>query len=174
MRGDIKTHISNYKTCFENNPAKTEAQHPGRTIRMEDLLPMDWLCCDLCEIKDNKGRKQNYLVIVDRYSSFIRVYKLGSTKTKNVIKSLEEFIENYYGPPLLLTTDGGPQFGRTNNAIRVWASYAGINHKLSSAYRPQSNGEAEQSVKRVKRAIAHSDGTTEGITSACHNLNWEQ
>ena len=26
----------------------------------------------------------------------------------------------------------------------------------------------------MKAAIAHSDGTTEGITSACHNLNWEQ
>ena len=111
MRSDIKIHISNCKTCFENNPAKTEAQHPGLTIPMEDLSPMDWLCCDLCEIRDKKGKKQDYLVIVDRYSSFVRAYKLGSTKTKNVIRSLEEFIEGYYGPPLLLTTDGGPQFG---------------------------------------------------------------
>ena len=157
MRGDIKTHISYCKTCFENNPAKTEAQHPGLTILMEDLSPMDWLCCDLCEMKDKKGKKQDYLIIVDRYSSFVRAYKLGSTKTKNVIKSLEEFIEGYYGPPLLLTTDGGPQFGQTNNAIKKWASNAGINHELSSAYFPQSNGEAEQAVKRVKAAIAHSD-----------------
>ncbi len=67
---------------------------------MEDLSAMDWLCCDLCEIKDSKGKKQDYLVVVGRYSSFMRAYKLGSTKTKNVIKSLEEFIENYYGPPL--------------------------------------------------------------------------
>ena len=29
-------------------------------------------------------------------------------------------------------------------------------------------------MKRVKAAIAHSDGTYEGITSACHNINWEQ
>ena len=113
-------------------------------------------------------------MIVDRYSSFVRGYKLGSTKTKNVIKSLKEFIKGYYGPPLLLPTDGGPQFGRTNNAIKKWASSAGINHELSSAYSPQSNGEAEQAVKRVKAAIAHSDGTPAGITSVCHNLNWEQ
>ena len=78
---------------------------------MEDLSAMDWLCCDLCEIKDKKGSKQDYLVIVNRYSSFVRAYKLGSTKTKNVIRSLEEFIEGYNGPPLLLITDGGPQFG---------------------------------------------------------------
>ena len=32
----------------------------------------------------------------------------------------------------------------------------------------------EQAVKRVKAAIAHCDGTPAGITSVCHNLNWEQ
>merc|ERR1711873_19476 len=141
---------------------------------MEDLSAMDWLCSNLCEIKDKSGKKQNYLVIVDRYSSFVRAYKLGSTKIKNVILSLEEFIENYYGPPLLLTTDGGPQIKRTNNAIRAWDASAGINHELSSAYSPQSNGEAEQAVKRVKAAIEHLDGTQPGITLACHTLNWEQ
>ena len=63
-------------------------------------------------------------MIVDRYSSFIRAFLLGSTRTKNVIRALEEYIETYYGPPLLLTTDGGPQFSRSNNAIREWARNA--------------------------------------------------
>ena len=49
-------------------------------------------------------------MIVDRYSSFVRAFNLGSTKTQNVIRALEEFFKTYYGPPLLLTTDGGPQF----------------------------------------------------------------
>ena len=90
------------------------AQHPGLTIPLEDLSAMDWLCYELCEIKDDKGKKQNYQVIVDQYSSFVRAYKLGSTKRKSVIHSLEDFIKNYYGLPLLLTTGGGPQFGGAN------------------------------------------------------------
>ena len=73
-----------------------------------------------------------------------------------------------------MTTDGGPQFGRANNAIKKWAAEAGINHNLASAYSPQSNGEVEQAVKRVKAAIAHLDGTPAGIASVCHTLNWEQ
>ena len=112
MRVDIKTHISNCKTCFENNPVKTEANHPG--------LTMDWLCCNLCEIRDKKGKKQDFLVIVNRYSSFVRAYKLGLTKMKNVIRSLEEFIEGYYGIPLLLMIDGGPQFGNQEMGVRSW------------------------------------------------------
>ena len=99
---------------------------------------------------------------------------MGSTKIKIVIRSLEDFIENYFGPPFLLTTDRGPQFGGANKAIKAWAEEARINHKVASAYSPQSNGEAEQAVKRVKAAIAHCDGTPAGITSVCHNLNWEQ
>ena len=83
---------------------------------------------------------------MDRSSGFVRAYKLTGTKTKHIISSLEEFVEVYYGPPLLLTSDGGPQFGAANKAIQEWARQAGINHELSSAYCPQSNREAEATV----------------------------
>ena len=64
-------------------------------IPLADLSLMDWICCDLCEVKDKKGKKQDYLVIVDRYLSFVRDFNLGSTNTKKVIRALEEFIETY-------------------------------------------------------------------------------
>ena len=87
---------------------------------------------------------------------------------------MEDLIETYYGPPLLLTTDGGPQFGAANSAIKEWAIEAGISHNLSAAYSPQSNGKMEAAVRRIKMTIAHSDGTPSSIKSVCHNLNWEQ
>ena len=40
---------------------------------------------------------------MDRSSAFVRAYKLAGTKTKNIISSLEDFLEAYYRPPLLLT-----------------------------------------------------------------------
>ena len=67
-------------------------------------------------------------MIVDRYSSFVRAFLLGLTRTKNVIRELEEYIETYYGPPFLRTTDRGPQFSHSNNAIREWARNACILH----------------------------------------------
>ena len=86
-------------------------------------------------------------------------------KTKNIIASLEEFVEVYYGPPLLLTSDGGPQFGAANRATTEWVNETGINHELLAAYSPQSKGEAEATVKHIKYAIKHSDGTPNGINS---------
>lgn len=78
---------------------------------------MDWLSTDLMEIKDKTGKKNEDLIIVDRASALVRAYNLPGTKTKNIIASLEEFVETYYGPPLLLTSDSGPQFGAANRAI---------------------------------------------------------
>ena len=104
----------------------------------------------------------------------VRAYKLLSTKTKNIIASLEDFVETYYVPPFLLTRDGGPQFIAANSAIKEWAQETGINHDLPAANSPQSNEEVEAAVKQVKMAIAHSDGTPGSIKAVCHNLNWEQ
>ena len=73
---------------------------------------------DLLEVKDKKGKKSHFIIFVDRSSAFVRAYKLAGTKTKNIISSLEDFVEVYYGPPLLLTSDGGPQFGAANTAIK--------------------------------------------------------
>lgn len=135
---------------------------------------MDWLSTDLMEIKDKTGKKSNYLIIVDRASAFARAYNLQGTKTKNIITFLEEFVETYYGPLLLLTSDGGPQFGAANRAITEWVNKTGINHELSSSYSPQSNREAEAAIKRIKYIIQNTDGTPKGIKTVCHNINWEQ
>ena len=83
-------------------------------------------------------------------------------------------MEVYYGHPLLLISDGGPQFGAANKAITEWANKTGINHELSGAYSPQSNREAEAAVKHIKYAIQHSDGTPSDIKTVCRNINWEQ
>ena len=101
MKQQIKQHIANCKICFTQKPSKSEAKHSGLSIPLEDLSPMDWLSTDLMEVKDKKGKKSSYLIIVDRSSAFIRAYKLAGTRTKNIVSSLEEFVEVYYGPPLI-------------------------------------------------------------------------
>ena len=59
------------------------------------------------KVKDSKGKKSHFIIFVERSSGFLRAYKLTRTKKKHIISSLEEFVEvYYYGPPLLLTSDG--------------------------------------------------------------------
>ena len=59
-------------------------------------------------------------------------------------------------------------------AINSWDEEANIHHKLSSAYNPEGNGEAEISVKKVKLAISHASDKFGIISATVANLNCDQ
>ena len=76
----------------------------------------------------------HFLCILDRSSGFISAYELTWTKTKHIVQALQDFVLVFYGPPLLLTSDGGPQFQAANKAIQERAHGMLIHHKLSAAF----------------------------------------
>merc|ERR1712237_351 len=135
---------------------------------------MDWLSTDLAQKTLPSGKKINFLIIVDRASSFLRVYELKGTKTRHVIEALQDFIDVYAGPPYWLTSDGGPQFSGANAAIKKWAEEASIKHTISAAFNPEGNGEAERAVQSAKKAISHCKGGSNSIQSIVANLNHDQ
>ena len=132
---------------------------------------MDWISTDLAEKVLSNGKQVHFLLIVDRASGFLKVYKLRGTKTKHVIECLQDFNEIYCGPPYWLTSDGEPQFSAANEAIQKWAMEAKISHQVSSAYNPEGNGEAERAVGKVKHAIAHAGDSLESINSIVANVH---
>ena len=147
IKNDIKAHIDACKLCLELQPSKSQAHASVLNIPVEKLNPTDWLSTDLAQKVLRNGKKVNFLVIVDRASSFVRVYQLRGTKTKHIIECLQEFVEAYCGPPYWITSDGGPQFAAANQAIKDWCIASGISHELSSANNPEGNGEAERAVQ---------------------------
>ena len=58
---------------------------------------------------------------------------------------------SYTGVPVVLRTDGGPQFtaGLTRRFLSKWD----VQHQISSPHYPQANGHAESAVKAVKRLV---------------------
>ena len=81
---------------------------------------MDWLSTDLMEVKDKNGKKSHCLVIVDRSFAFVMAYKLAGTKTKNIISSLEEFVEVYYAPPCCLHQMEGHNLVLPIGPLLIW------------------------------------------------------
>ena len=120
------------------------------------------------------GKKVNFLVIVDRASGFVRVYRLRGTKTKHVVGCLQDFNNVYCGPHYWITSDGGPHFAAANQAIKSWCEDASIRHKLSSAFNLEGNEEAEQAVQKVKLAIAHVGDNLKSIMTTVANINFDQ
>ena len=57
----------------------------------------------------------------------------------------------HFGVPVRLSSDGGPEFvtKETQDFFKRW----GIQHRLSQAHFPRSNGRAEVSIKAAKRML---------------------
>lgn len=81
-----------------------------------------------------------------------KVYRRGSNEltAEQVIKRIEKMLE-FIGYPNTFVTDNGPPF----NSFKFSEFCKQVNSKLihSPAYHPESNGQAEVSVKIVKSGL---------------------
>ncbi|XP_068228046.1 uncharacterized protein [Palaemon carinicauda] len=80
----------------------------------------------------------------------IRDMLAGIASAANLIRSLRAIFSDT-GVPVLLKTDGGPQFAAS--ALRRFLSRWGVEHRITSPYNPKANGHAEASVKIIKKLI---------------------
>ncbi|XP_064081926.1 uncharacterized protein LOC135198285 [Macrobrachium nipponense] len=78
-----------------------------------------------------------------------KIYQ-GIASAANLIRSLRAIFSDT-GVPVLLKTDGRPQF--TSSALRRFLSHWGVEHRITSPYHPKANGYAEASVKIIKKLI---------------------
>ena len=91
--------------------------------------------------------KTMYLLVVDYFSRFVKIQKLTSTTSTNVITVLKSIFARH-GIPATLVTDNGPQF--ISNEMNQFSSTYGFHHVTSSPHYHQSNGQAERMVKTIK------------------------
>jgi len=140
LSNDIGEIVKNCDICQRAKPS--QRQEPMRETVAR--VPMEKLGADLFY---ENGR--HYLVVVDRYSGFPWVTKLGSLDTAAIIRTFQA-IFNDFGYPEHIRTDGGPQF---REKFTRWCRENNIIHEQSSPYNPQSNGLAEAAVKNMKRLV---------------------
>ena len=77
------------------------------------------------------------------------MYLTKDKTAESAIKGVEKW-SHTYGLPLQIRSDQGPCFvGR----FTEWNRSVGINHCVSSAYNPQSNGAAERGVASIKAVL---------------------
>lgn len=87
--------------------------------------PFESVSVDLFELKN-----RHYLVMVDKYSSWLRVSPLHKTNTAAIIKIIQRWFMDY-GIPCSIRSDGGPQF---RSEFKTFCTNMGIQHELVSPY----------------------------------------
>ena len=95
------------------------------------------------------------MVISDQSSRNTWARKLTVTKTKHVIKCLNEYTRNYGGITFVINLDNDPQYRDSNKAISQWCLDYRIWHERSADLNPKGNGEAEEGVIKAKKTITH-------------------
>ena len=91
--------------------------------------------------------KCSYLLMVDYYSRFIEVTRLGGLSTEAVIGAVKGIFARH-GVPEEVVSDNGPQF--SSRTFQNFSREYGFEHITSSPLYPQSNWEAERAVRTVK------------------------
>ena len=126
---DILKQYQSCKTC--NKHSKSQRYEPLQAHPTPEL-PWHTVATDLFKIKNSK-----YLLLVDYYSRFPPLCKLGNTTSKVFVQEMKAVFTKL-GVPDVIVSDGGPQY---------------IEHGVSSPRNPQSNGMAERCLQTMKASL---------------------
>ena len=119
---------------------------------------------------------KNFLVMVDRATSYTFVEETKHQTITETIKVLARWFHDF-GFPRILRADDGPSF---RNNLNLWLASKNVIRETSAAYNPQSNGLAERAVRRCKEVIKKCldegrdwrTGIAEMRTQPSSVLNW--
>jgi hypothetical protein len=144
--------------CNKNAPSQPRL--PAEPID-PPTTPFEKIFADFFEFGGNY-----YLIIGDRLSGWTEVYSTPAGSqyagSRGLIRCLRMFFSSF-GVPVELASDGGPEFKADSTAkfLRQWD----VQHRMSSAYFPESNGRAEVAVKSAKRLLRSNVGPTGSLNN---------
>ena len=147
LQDKIETRRTICRSCDVSAPSQPAA--PASPLPSPDY-PFEQICSDYFSYGGHK-----YLIIVDRFSNWISVYKTARSGAEMLVKLLRRHFVTF-GTSSELASDGGPEF--TASATQRFLASWDVHHRLSSAYHPHSNQRAELGVKVAKRMIRDNTG----------------
>jgi hypothetical protein len=89
--------------------------------------------------------------MVDYVSKWVEAMPCRKASTEESIAMIKSMIFPRFGTPRILISDGGTHFTRKN--FKKCISKLGIEHRVSTAYHPQTNGQAETSNRQLKSIL---------------------
>jgi len=98
------------------------------------------------------------LVAVEYVSRWVEAIPTQKADSKTVIKFVKKHIFCRFGTPWVLINDGGTHF--CNVQLKKVLDHYGVNHRITTTYHPQSNGQAEVSNREIKRILEKTVATS--------------
>jgi transposase InsO family protein len=98
----------------------------------------------------NKSTKRYCLVIIDILSGYVALYPMSDIKSETIASKMLCHC-SHYGAPLMWQSDNASYF--KTKQVQDMVSTMKSKYRFSAAYRPQSNGRVERSIKSIKELL---------------------
>lgn len=142
---EVEKMVEKCPTCIKERKVPPE---PLITTETPDY-PWQKVGIDLFEWK-----RESYLIVIDYYSRYIELVLLKKTSAAMVIDKLKSIFARH-GIPEVVVSDNAQQFA--GKEFKSFASRYGFQHRTSSPYYAQANGEAERAVQTAKALLKKAD-----------------
>ena len=141
MRADIDQYVRNCNSCRRAGILRDKM--PG-LLKPLPILERPWqhVSMDFHELPRDQNGYDTVALFVDRFGK--RTVTIPCHKTIDALATAKLYIRYvypYFGPPLTIVSDRGPQF--VSAFWKEFTGILGIKLKLSTAYHPQTDGQTE-------------------------------
>ena len=148
-----------FKDCFDFCKTCARCQQLGG-ITKRNMMPLTPIL--IIEIFDCWGLEfmgpfplhvgTSYILLaVDYVSKWVEAIPTRTNEHKVVLKFLKEHIFSCFGMPRVIISDGRLHF--CNRPFENLLKKYGVTHKASTAYHPQTNGQAELANREIKHIL---------------------
>jgi transposase InsO family protein len=149
MHEDTKRYVASCPECQRTGNISQRNSMPLRYNLQIDLFDV-WGIDFMGPFKNSHGY-EHILVMVDYVSKWVEAMPCRKASTEESIAMIKNMIFPCFSTPRILISDGGTHF--TGKNFKKCLSKLGIEHRVSTAYHPQTNGQAETSNRQLKSIL---------------------
>ena len=148
-----------FKDCFEFCKTCARCQQLGGVTKrnkmpLTPILIIEIFDCWGIDFMGPFPPSCGYLYIflsIDFVSKWVEAIPMKTNDHKVVLKFIKEHIFSRFGVPCAIISDGGLHF--CNRSFEILLKKYGVTHKVSTAYHPQTNGQAELANRAIKHIL---------------------
>jgi hypothetical protein len=149
----VKNYIRQCDSC-QRNKSSRHAPYGGMELAEVPKQPWEWITMDfITKLPISEGNDM-IMVVVDRLTKY--AYMIPTTETidaRQMANLLLRYVFTNHGTPTKITSDRDKLF--TSNMWQSLADQLGIEHRLSTAYHPQTNGQTERVNQTLEQYLRH-------------------
>ncbi|GJT36198.1 reverse transcriptase domain-containing protein [Tanacetum coccineum] len=150
---DANEYVRRCDACQRFGNISSKNEMPQNNIQLCEVFDV-WGLDFMGPFPNSIGNKY-ILVAVDYVSKWVEAQALPTNDARVVVKFLRSLFARF-GVPKALISDRGTHF--CNSQLEKALQSYGVTHKLSTAYHPQSNGQANVTNRAIKRILERSVG----------------